>query len=67
MAAPVVSITVVAYNSDATLPACLRSVRDLVASIRSWITDWNDNPKPFVWHKTADQILDSLKKYLTNL
>jgi hypothetical protein len=28
---------------------------------------WNDNPKPFVWHKTADQILDSLKKYLTNL
>jgi transposase len=40
-----------------------RSVRDLVASIRSWITDWNDNPKPFVWHKTADQILDSLAAY----
>jgi transposase len=40
-----------------------RSVRDLVASIRSWITDWNGNPKPFVWHKTADQILDSLAAY----
>ena len=40
-----------------------RSVRDLVASIRSWITNWNDNPKPFVWHKTADQILDSLANY----
>src|SRR5438034_6395695 len=40
-----------------------RSVRDLVASIRSWITDWNDNPKPFVWHKSADQILDSLAAY----
>jgi transposase len=40
-----------------------RSVRDLVASIRSWITDWNDNPKPFVWHKTADQTLDSLAAY----
>jgi transposase len=40
-----------------------RSARDLVASIRSWITDWNDNPKPFVWHKTADQILDSLAAY----
>jgi transposase len=40
-----------------------RSVRDLVASIRSWITDWNDNPKPFVWHKTADQILDSVAAY----
>src|SRR6266540_4008381 len=40
-----------------------RSVRDLVASIRTWITNWNDNPKPFVWHKTADQILDSLAAY----
>ena len=40
-----------------------RSVRDLVASIRTWITGWNDNPKPFVWHKTADEILDSLASY----
>jgi transposase len=40
-----------------------RSVRDLVASIRTWITNWNDDPKPFVWHKTADQILDSLALY----
>ncbi len=40
-----------------------RSVRDLVASIRTWITNWNDNPKPFVWHKSADQILDSLASY----
>jgi transposase len=40
-----------------------RSVRDLVASIRTWITNWNDDPKPFVWHKSADQILDSLAAY----
>ena len=40
-----------------------RSVRDLVASIRTWITNCNDNPKPYVWHKTADQILDSLANY----
>ncbi len=40
-----------------------RSVRDLVASIRTWIAGWNDNPKPFVWHKTADEILDSLASY----
>ena len=32
MAAPAVSITVVAYNSDATLPSCLRSVRPPVDS-----------------------------------
>ena len=40
-----------------------RSVRDLVASIRTWITNWNDNPKPFVWHKSADEILASLAAY----
>jgi transposase len=40
-----------------------RSVRELVASIRTWIPNWNDDPKPFVWHKTADQILDSLATY----
>jgi len=40
-----------------------RSTRELVASIRTWITNWNDDPKPFVWHKTADEILDSLAYY----
>jgi len=40
-----------------------RSVRDLVASIRTWITNWNEDPSPFVWHKPADQILDSLASY----
>ena len=40
-----------------------RSVRELTASIRTWIANWNDNPKPFVWHKTADEILDSLATY----
>ncbi len=40
-----------------------RSVRDLVASIRTWIANWNDDPRPFVWHKSADEILDSLAAY----
>src|SRR5204863_2881963 len=40
-----------------------RSVRDLVASIHTWITNWNDDPKPYVWHKSADEILDSLASY----
>ena len=43
------------------------SVAALTHDLNEWIAAWNDNPKPFVWHKTADQILDSLKKYLTNL
>jgi transposase len=44
-----------------------RSVRDLVASIRTWITGWNDDPKPYVWHKTADEILDSLAAYCARI
>lgn len=40
-----------------------RSVRDLVASIRTWITNWNEEPRPYVWHKSADEILDSLAAY----
>ena len=36
-----------------------RTVRELNADIRAWINTWNDNPRPFVWTKTADQILDS--------
>jgi transposase len=40
-----------------------RSVRDLVASIRTWITNRNEDPEPYVWHKTADEILDSLASH----
>lgn len=40
-----------------------RSTKELVASIRSWIEDWNEDPRPFVWHKSADEILQSLAAY----
>ncbi|WP_423919977.1 IS630 family transposase [Candidatus Poriferisodalis sp.] len=40
------------------------SVRDLQDSINAWIDNWNNDPKPFTWHKTADQILDTLASYL---
>jgi transposase len=40
-----------------------RSVRALNADIRAWIKTWNDDPRPFVWTKTADQILDSIARY----
>ena len=33
------------------------SVRDLNAKIRAFIDGWNDRCHPFVWTKTADQIL----------
>jgi transposase len=40
-----------------------RSVRDLNTDIRAWIDTWNDDPRPYVWTKTADQILDSIRRY----
>ena len=43
------------------------SIAALTNDLNAWIAAWNTNPKPFVWHKTTDQILDSLKKHLTNL
>lgn len=41
-----------------------RSVQALEADLRDWVKTWNDNPKPFIWTKTADQILESLHRLL---
>lgn len=32
-----------------------RSMQALETDIRAWIDIWNENPKPFVWTKTADE------------
>ena len=40
-----------------------RSVTELEPDIRTWINQWNRDPKPFVWTKTADKILDTLAAY----
>jgi transposase len=40
-----------------------RSLKDLEAAIREYIDVHNEDPKPFVWTKTADQILDSIARY----
>jgi transposase len=42
-----------------------RSVKELAADIRAWAETWNENPTPFVWHKTAEQILERLAGYCT--
>jgi transposase len=44
-----------------------RSVRDLNADIRDWVKTWNENPRPFVWAKTAEEILDSIARYCTRI
>ena len=40
-----------------------RSVKELEAAIREYIEVHNENPKPFVWTKTADQILASIARF----
>jgi len=41
-----------------------KSVQALEKDIRDWAASWNQNPKPFVWKKSAEEILDSLARYL---
>ena len=43
------------------------SVKELAADITNWVKDWNENPIPFVWHKTADEILDRLARYCNQI
>ncbi len=41
-----------------------RSVQSLEKDIRAWVKAWNKDPKPFIWTKSADQILASLGRLL---
>ena len=40
-----------------------RSVKELESAIREYISVHNEDPKPFIWTRTADQILDSIARY----
>ena len=40
-----------------------RSTRELEAAIRQYIAITNEEPKPFIWTKTADEILASLARF----
>ena len=44
-----------------------KSVQALEADIRAWIASWNENPKPFTWTKTAEEILNSLARYIERI
>src|SRR6266545_3365089 len=38
------------------------SVAELVDAIELWAEHWNDNPKPFMWHKTATEIVEKVRR-----
>jgi len=40
-----------------------RSTKELESAISAWIDNWNEDPRPFVWHKSADEILHTLAAY----
>jgi transposase len=44
-----------------------RSTKELEAAITSWVEHWNQDPKPLVWHKSADEILETLATYCQRL
>ncbi|MEU2359031.1 IS630 family transposase [Streptomyces misionensis] len=44
-----------------------RNVQSLEKDIRNWIKTWNEDPKPFVWTKTADEILERPAGYLNRI
>jgi hypothetical protein len=48
-----------------------RGVHDNVSAlehdIQAWIEQWNSNPQPFIWIKTADEILQRLARYLQRI
>jgi hypothetical protein len=44
-----------------------KSARALEKEVRAWIETWNQNPRPFVWTKTAEEILNSLAEYIAKI
>lgn len=44
-----------------------RSVAELNADIEDWVERWNEDPRPYVWTKTADEILDNLAGYCNTI
>jgi transposase len=43
------------------------SVTELERDIHRWTNEWNKDPKPFIWTKTADEILETLAAYCTRI
>jgi transposase len=41
-----------------------KSVKKLETDILAWVDTWNEDPKPFIWVKTAEEILESLGRLL---
>jgi hypothetical protein len=43
------------------------SVADLIEAIETWAEHWNHDPKPFIWHTTAEEIIAKVRRGRTAL
>jgi len=43
------------------------SVADLTEAVGLWAEHWNDDPKPFIWKKTAEEIITKVQRGRTAL
>ena len=44
-------------GADVVIGGTFTSVKDLTAAIETFIDSWNERCEPFIWTKTADQIM----------
>ena len=44
-----------------------KSVRQLGKDILAWTDAWNEDPRPFIWTKSAEEILESLGRLLQRI
>lgn len=40
-----------------------RSTRQLETAVKEYIEEHNETPRPFIWTKSADEILDAIKRF----
>ena len=43
-------------------PGVFTSVADLTEAITTWAEHWNNDPKPFIWKATAEDIITKVQR-----
>ena len=44
-----------------------KSVKSLEKDTLAWVDIWNEDPKPFIWTKPAEEILESIGRILRRI
>lgn len=57
----------ISWFSALTTKKLRRSAHALAADIIEWVERFNENPTPFIWQKSADEILERLGRYCADL